>query len=583
MDFVPNRFQADMTHSILTEPMNQRRFLSEAFLLLVFFSLAYLFPLGYRDLVIPDETRYAEIPREMIASGDWVTPRLNGLRYFEKPVMGYWIHAASLLVFGETNFAVRFPSVAAVACTALLLYRMTRRVVLTTPQAKGNGFCADWTALVYLSNILVFGIGNTAVLDSLFSFFVTASIAAFFWACEAQSGSRTEKIRLALSGMMCGIGFLTKGFLAIALPVVTVVPFLLWERRMGDIFRMAWIPVLTACLTVLPWGIAVHMREPEFWRFFFWNEHIRRFMAKDAQHAESFWFFFALAPVLFVPWTFLTPAAAAGLQTRIQASSPAGRLIRFSLCWLLLPFLVFSVSKGKLVTYILPCFPPLAILTAFGLDAVFREGRRIQWVQWGVLADVLLFVLVGIAFVFVQWIGIEEWKLFKVFWKYGVFAVGLTAAAICCFWAYRHPTYRSKMLLVGFAPLVLFWGVHYTTPDRVIETQSPGPFLAKIGYNPARDVVILCDEESTAAVCWYYKRRDIHIVGLGGELDYGLQFPDATGRQLRVEDTAGWIRRHKGGILLVAQTKHIHEWRSWLPEPIFEVQSSPSGFSALRF
>ncbi|MFA7462340.1 MAG: phospholipid carrier-dependent glycosyltransferase, partial [Anaerovoracaceae bacterium] len=96
-------------------------------LILSFFLLAYILPLGVRDLVVPDETRYGEIPREMIASGEWISPHLNGLRYFEKPVLGYWVHAGSLLMFGENNFAVRLPSALSVGLSALLIYVLVWR------------------------------------------------------------------------------------------------------------------------------------------------------------------------------------------------------------------------------------------------------------------------------------------------------------------------------------------------------------------------------------------------------------------------------------------------------------------------
>ncbi len=99
-----------------------------SFLLLAFFLMIYILLLGVRDLIVPDETRYAEIPREMIADGDWVAPHLNGVRYFEKPVLGYWVHAGSILLFGENNFAVRLPSAMAVGLSALLIYMLICRV-----------------------------------------------------------------------------------------------------------------------------------------------------------------------------------------------------------------------------------------------------------------------------------------------------------------------------------------------------------------------------------------------------------------------------------------------------------------------
>jgi len=344
-----------------------------ALLLLSFFLLAYILPLGARVLLEPDETRYAEIPREMIASGDWIVPHLNGLRYFEKPVLGYWVHAGSLLLFGESNFAVRLPSALAVGLSALLIFSLIGRAL--RPDDRKDNYPALLAVLVFLSNFEVFGIGNTAVLDSLFSFFLTATITAFFFASEEMPRSRREKIFLILSGLSCGLGFLTKGFLAFAVPVLALVPYLLLQRRYFDLFRMSLLPLFAAVLVSLPWAMLIHSREPDFWHFFFWNEHIRRFLADNAQHKESFWFFVLTAPAMFIPWTFMIPAAAPGIRALLKEPGVKGRLLRLSVCWLAIPFLFFSFSNGKLLTYILPCFPPAAILMSFGLLEAFKKGR----------------------------------------------------------------------------------------------------------------------------------------------------------------------------------------------------------------
>jgi len=267
-----------------------------ALLLMSFFLLLYILPLGARHLFVPDETRYAEIPREMISTGDWIVPHLNGLRYFEKPPLGYWVHAGSILLFGETNFAVRLPSAMAVGLSALIVYLLVGRGFRN--KTEENSWPAIPAALVFLSCFGVMGIGNIAVLDNLFSFFLTGAIGAFYFASEALPGSSREKRFLMLAGLSCGLAFLTKGFLALAVPVLVLAAYLVWQRRYRDLFRMSWLPVLTALLVVLPWGIRIHLREPDFWHFFFWNEHIRRFMADSAQHKESFWFFFMAAPPL---------------------------------------------------------------------------------------------------------------------------------------------------------------------------------------------------------------------------------------------------------------------------------------------
>lgn len=189
-------------------------------ILAALYLVMYILPLGVRPLAVPDETRYAEIPREMIASGQWAVPHLNGLRYFEKPVLGYWVHAGSLLLFGQNNFAVRLPSALSVGLSALLVYLLTLSALRPerTGAAENPDSAAPWSAglaaLIFLTSGMVPGIGTFAVLDSLFAFFLTACVAALFLALEAPPRSTREKRLLTLTGLACGLAFLTKGLLA---------------------------------------------------------------------------------------------------------------------------------------------------------------------------------------------------------------------------------------------------------------------------------------------------------------------------------------------------------------------------------
>ena len=544
--------------------------------LLLFFLLAYLLPLGARDLVLPDETRYAEIPREMIASGDWIVPRLNGLRYFEKPVLGYWVHAASQLVLGENNFAVRLPSALAVGLSALLIYGLASRVS-RRKDADGDA-TAVLAALVFLSAFEVFGVGNTAVLDNLFSVFLTACLTAFYFASEAPPKTAKESGFLLLAGLFCGLAFLTKGFLAFAVPVLSLAPYLVWQRRYGDLLRMSWLPILTAVVVALPWSIAIHLKEPDFWRFFFWHEHIQRFAAQNAQHKESFWFFFVLAPAMFIPWTFVLPAAASGIRERLFQHEGQSRLLRFCLCWLIGPFLFLSLSNGKLLTYILPCFPPFAILTAFGLFQALAKDKSNRWFQGGVAVGTLVFGLILVAFLYVQLFGFNALHPYQQSWKAVMVVNGLSFFILFCFWALKSREGKNKIFIFGMAPLLLFFLVHFTIPDQTIEAKSPGQLLEQHAPDVANDHVVISDETSIGAVCWYLRRSDVYLLGGAGELDYGLEYEDAKKRALDTKAAADLVERNRGKTILVARGKRISGWRDQLPQPVFQDQGGSSGY-----
>jgi 4-amino-4-deoxy-L-arabinose transferase len=548
-------------------------------LLLLYFLAVYILPLGFRDLLVPDETRFGDIPREMIAGGDWVVPHFNGLRYFEKPPLGYWVHAGSLLLFGENNFAVRFPSALAVGLSALLIYGLVNRASRDT--AHENGLPALLAALIFLSCSGVVGVGNIAVLDSLFSFFVTATITAFYYASESPPGSASEKRFLLLAGLACGLAFLTKGFLALAIPVLALVPYLVWQRRYVDMFRMSWLPILCAVLVALPWGIAIHVREPDFWWFFFWNEHIRRYAADNAQHKASFWFFFMTAPIMFIPWTFAIPAAVTGIR-KLSLWGPQDRLLRLATCWLVVPFLFFSASRGKLLTYILPIFPPLAILMALGLSPVLGHGNR-KVLDWGLAVTGCLFMIILLALIPIQIFGFHGFYLYSQTWKAAMLAIGLLCAALFCLWSLRSQDGMRKLVLLGFSPLLLLFLVHFLIPDSVIEESAPGRLLEKHRDAIRSDTIIIAGEEVVGAACWNFKRNDVYILGPAGEFTYGLNYPDAAGRQLDTKSVIDLIGRNPINTLLIFRTKKMPDLHTVLPQPVFQENTGPNGYELWQY
>ncbi|MBN2594292.1 MAG: phospholipid carrier-dependent glycosyltransferase [Sedimentisphaerales bacterium] len=229
---------------------------SDAVIFVLFF-LSYILPLGMRPMVIPDETRYAEISHEMLNTGDWIVRKLDGLRYFEKPVLGHWLNAASQYLFGQDAFAVRLPSALAVGFSALAVFLLAYRFT-------GGYPAGPLAAATFLTSLEVFAIGTFCVLDSVFSQFITATMVTFYFAWE-EKASRKKYAFLALSGMFCGLAFLTKGFLAFVLPAMVILPFAIWEHRAKELPAFCWMPLTTAVLVALPWTVAIYFRENDFW------------------------------------------------------------------------------------------------------------------------------------------------------------------------------------------------------------------------------------------------------------------------------------------------------------------------------
>lgn len=536
--------------------------------------VVYILPLAARPLFVPDETRYGEIPREMISSGDWVVPHLNGLSYFEKPVMGYWLHAISILIFGENRFALRLPSVLAVGLAAVLLFLMVKNTALRDKQDTTSAFLV---VLVFLTCFEVAGVGTFTVLDSLLALFLTSTMIFFFLATESPPGSAREKICLLLTGVFCGLAFLSKGFLAFAIPVMVCLPYLVWMQRWRDIFRLAWLPIVVVLIVVLPWSVLIYQREPDFWRFFFWNEHIRRFTAANAQHKQSFLFFFATAPVMFLPWSFVAPAAIKGLRKYIRKGDARSRLFRFSLCWFILPFLFFSASNGKLLTYILPCFPPFAILLTLGLENIVN--RKINKLfKAGVSVTSLLFLSLLLLLVFAQFSGFQGLYPYGQPWKFMLLAAALIFM-IYFTWRSAYQSHREgKLLSLAMAPLLLFTSLNFVLPDQTIAIKAPNLFLARHRQEITPQVVIIADEEIAVSACWEFKRDNVYFMEGAGEMMYGLKKDRAMDRLLNVQDAAQLIKANHDNIVLVARENNYRRWQEGLPVPRRVETNGPEGY-----
>lgn len=534
------------------------------------FILIYIVPLGLRPLAIPDETRYSEIAREMLVSGDWVAPHLDGLRYFEKPVMGYWCNAASMFLFGQNAFAVRLPSALATGLSALLLFLLVRKF--------GGGYLAGIsTAAIFLTTMEVFGVGGFNVLDSLFSLFLAGAMVSFFFAySEKQSGKKIGF--LSLFGIFCGLAFLTKGFLAFAIPVVTIVPFMIWERRWQELFRICPVPLFTAFLVVLPWSVMIHQREPDFWHYFFWVEHIKRFMSDHAQHPEPFYYFIPLLLLGGLPWTLFIPAAFSGLRKRLSKDS----FLRFACCWLFFPFLAFSVSRGKLGTYILPCFQPLAVLITAGLLCYLKKETR-----WVTIAAYFLAVVMGscaACLLLNQGLPVPlAWKIFgqNEFWKLVFVSSGLLVWAVFFVAGIVTSDVKRKLVLFCLGPLLLMLSVPVAMPDRFKDGLFPGEFLLRHAGRISPETTLVADNYLVSGVCWFYKRSDVRLLGKAGELKYGVSCAPEKNRLVTINQLRDLIAQPSRRITLITNKKRYNHAMSQLPQPDFV--DSDRGFVFAQF
>lgn len=355
--------------------MSRSSVLPQPFALWALFALVavlWFSTLDSRALLHPDEGRYAEIAREMAASGDWVTPRLNDLKYFEKPPFQYWATAAADRVFGVHDWTARlWPAVAGLLAVIAL---------------GGAGFALGGPALGAVAALALAGtlwhaaLAQIVTLDSSLAFFLALAFSAFVVAQRAEPDIATRRGWMALAwGALAG-ATLSKGPIGVAIPAGALVVYTALTRDFAVWRRLSLVlgAVVYLALT-LPWFVAVSLRNDEFLRFFFVHEHLQRFLTPEARRLGPWYYFVPLAAVGSLPW-FGVLLFGVRRAWRERANAIGFSWQRFALCWAALVLVFFSVSESKLPSYILPMFAPLALVAAWLLLALpARTLWRIAW------------------------------------------------------------------------------------------------------------------------------------------------------------------------------------------------------------
>ncbi|POA40834.1 lipid IV(A) 4-amino-4-deoxy-L-arabinosyltransferase [Pseudomonas sp. GW456-12-1-14-TSB6] len=508
-------------------------------LLLGIFLLAYLLPLGSHGLWIPDETRYAQISQEMLLSGNWVSPHFMNLRYFEKPAAGYWMIALGQAVFGQNLFGVRFASALSTGLSVLLCFLIARRL---WNDPRKSFVCA----LLYMSFVIVAGQAGYANLDPQFTFWVNLSLVALWFALDSRSNGQ-RIAGWAVLGLACGMGFMTKGFLAWLLPVLIALPWMLWQKRWKELLLYGPVAIAVAIIVSLPWMLAVHGQEPDYWRFFFWHEHIRRFAGDDAQHDAPWWFYLPLLVAFSLPWVGMLPVA---LKQAWQTRRETG--IAFLGLWLLMPLLFFSLSNGKLPTYILPCLLPLALLLGHALADRLRleQGRALG-------LNGLLNLLLGI----VTLIGLVYVQLKRPLYDHELHSLVLVFIALTG-WIISNLLQAFRPLQCWAAPavgsLLLIALLPAALPKSVVANKMPDQFVLAHQAELASAAHLLSNDLGAAsALSWRLKRPQVALYNTIGELKYGLAYPDGIQQRVDPDQVQQWMRqaRKTGSVGVVMRVK----------------------------
>ena len=369
-------------------------------LVLALAAVIYFAGLSGYPLLDPDEGRYAEIPREMLESGDFITPRLNYVKYFEKPPFFYWSVAGSMALFGQEEWAVRIVPALVGFLTILLIMVLGKRFFGTR-----TGVMAGW---VYLTSLVPLILARLPIIDGLFSLFLTATWGAW-WLGYAAPAGHMKRIWFCAAWACMGLACMTKGIAAIALTGLIIFAFIILRRDFRALRAMAWLPgLLIFALIVLPWHLAVSSRNPEFAHFYFVVQHFGRLVSEE--HSRPIWYFLVIFPFGMLFWTALFfPAIINALKRAIKAiklptngdkKANESEGVLFLVIWVLAVVGLFSLSRSKLVPYILPGYPAMALLIASYLTNGGLTRSSARWCAG--LTAALLLIPIPIVYYYAQ-------------------------------------------------------------------------------------------------------------------------------------------------------------------------------------
>ncbi len=521
--------------------------LRDLIVLTVLIAVLFGFMLGNRALSVPDEGRYVEIPREMVETGNYLTPRLNGVKYFEKPVLFYWLEALSIKLFGLREFTLRlWPA----------LFALFGCVSVSVAGARFFGRRSGLVAAAVLAtSLLYYALSRAIILDMPVSVLLTSALLSFLIGMREAPGWR-RRIFLWSFYAFSALAVLTKGLIGILIPGMVVGA---WIIVLGEwrVLKTMYLPTGIALFLLIaaPWHILVMRANPEFYHFYFIQEHFLRYLTRMHSRYQPAWFFIPIVLAGLFPWSvFLVQAVRHNLPASWKERHEHRDAI-FLMLWAGLVFLFFSASSSKLVPYILPVFPPLALLIGRYLSDAW-DSREFPGIRAGyhmlLAASLLLAGSFLVAPYFAPSQNVQDLGLYR----YG-FAFTLAAGAGLAWTLARYRGFRQALVAVAATSALFLVEVNAAAP--LVDTRSVKHLAVALKplLRPGDEVASYSTYFQDLPV---YLERRIIVVDWKGELEFGMD----------VEDTKGWM------------TDSAAFWKQWEGPATIYLVTERETYEALR-
>ncbi|MEA9567233.1 glycosyltransferase family 39 protein [Polynucleobacter sp. AP-Nickl1-40-C4] len=430
-------------------------------LLVIIYGLLWFGTLNYRHLIPSDEGRYAEIAREMLVTGDWITPRYNGYKYFEKPPLQAWATAAAFQAFGIGDWQARLWTALTGFLTILLVGFTGARIF----NAR-----AGWLAAVVLASSPMWIIsGHFNSLDMGLSSFLVAALCSLLLAQTSHNKNNCRNWMWACWIFMA-LATLSKGVIGVAIPAMVFIAYSIstWDWKIWARLRLFSGTILFLAITA-PWFVLVAQRNPEFLEFFFIHEHLQRFTQDDHSRNGPIYYFVPLLLIGLLPWILQVPGAFAQAWSERRCEFSAGWLL---VCWFAVIFAFFSVSHSKLPGYIIPVFPALALIIGNRLDRLLGHTNTMA-LPWKL--QTLCFAILGcVGFFFLDAIGkqarpdeIEAYAQYT-YWVIAALVALVSFSAYAAWQSKRNGIQSIVSFACGFFLCAIITGTGHETLGRAV-------------------------------------------------------------------------------------------------------------------
>jgi 4-amino-4-deoxy-L-arabinose transferase-like glycosyltransferase len=410
--------------------------------------ILFFFRLGARPLWDIDEGMHAATSKEMILSGDWVTPKFNGVPFYDKPIFHNWLVALAFVVFGFTEFAARLPAAVLGSGCVLITYLLGRAMFHPTVGFLGAAILATAAEFIVLS--------RSVVHDISLAFFITLALYLFY---IGYKNSRYRTGRLILFYMALGFAVLSKGPVGLALPAMIIGLYLIVERNLKFILKMkiGW-GILIFIAVAAPWYILISLINPDYAGYFIIEQNLGSFLSPDSRHSNPFYYYIPVLFGGFFPWScFLPLALIYAVRKKFRNFHES---VSFPVIWFSVVFIFFSIANSKLATYILPLFPAASLLVALCWHELL--SRPAGKIRNGFLYSFLPVVLIFLAAMIYLWIhppveieyeaGI---KLRQIYFLTIWLVVG-NVLALILLWMKKHRVFFISIVSMTVSAILLF-------------------------------------------------------------------------------------------------------------------------------